>query len=702
MATINKIKVGNTEYDIEASAIGNLSSITVESSQNTQTPEITIRSNSTGEKAAGNDADIRFECASNKSVAVDGKVSGVVGLNTKGNLSVEALSKHLNLESAKGIQLKPTTNIIFDTSRRIEAQGSDKGNETVVETKWDDYEVPSGQEYKQYGYLKLHARAIDLRTFWHGGIALQPSGIDSDGHENKIKFESSRKVSANTVIPSTLRKEDQNYGNYYNIEGGKGVEFATFNNEHTSIFSKDYRFNTDALVYASKRGDIETDGSKSDYPTQGDDFKDIPIDDDGYNGTYNAATGKWELTPNKGKYLVAATWNSIVKTAHALNDQPWTSTNVSGKGNLQITALDEVEWVPAEDNGHAIVLKNGKDEPKRKYVGDNNVYKLNNGTFAVCELVSEHHLNLESDSTIKLESGFNDIEITAGDKVQVVAPVIQLETPGKVDFSTSPEVSFMARKINKYGGYESAKAKLTITSLNNLGKTVYENVGEETVRITYDTLYDQTGNVFAPELISASKIDVFSDAEHTTPAPDGNYFFCNGTITFFLSVEAGEAGKKGKVCNQDVTNLYTDSEATTTFTLDPTADYTSNAPTLYTAASTAATQGYYITEVSRTKYIIYTNASGVLSQFGVNNNGGTSGKDLVLGWCLLLSDQLSKYDYTGIVFGGLDEAGSGETAVSSGSQLTVGNLSCNINDIVTLVNYFRDGAGKPNGPWAGL
>lgn len=108
------------------------------------------------------------------------------------------------------------------------------------------------------GYLKVRAQAIDLRCETPGGIALQPKGNDGDGHENKIKFEHN---------------------------GGDGKEFGTFNTEHTSIFTNDYRFNKDGVVYAVKRGALETiykvDGDptsgvkKIDYPTQSDDFKDI-------------------------------------------------------------------------------------------------------------------------------------------------------------------------------------------------------------------------------------------------------------------------------------------------------------------------------------------------------------------------------------------------------------------------------------------
>ena len=259
MSTINKIKVGNTEYDIEALAIGNLSNLTIQSSETV--PEVAIKS---GNKS--NSSLASFETASTADEAVEGKVNGVVELNAKGNLAVESLNKHVNLEAAKSIQIKPTTNVIFDSSRRIKAE---EGNEVHLEFKFDDYKDPPKSDYvgkpgndEQYAELKVEARNIDLRCLDHGGIALQPCGEDGDNFENKIKFESSRQSAlGDTPIYATV--------------GGKGLEFGTFNNEHTSLFTGDYRFNKDGMVYAVTRDTPVLVNDKFDYPTQEDDFKDV-------------------------------------------------------------------------------------------------------------------------------------------------------------------------------------------------------------------------------------------------------------------------------------------------------------------------------------------------------------------------------------------------------------------------------------------
>lgn len=193
-----------------------------------------------------------------------GTEGGQIEFNSKGNLAIESLTKHVNIEAKKGIQLKPTTNIIFDSSRRIL---NSKGNEVHLQFIFDDYDESTSGQYpgddEEYAELKVEARNIDLRCFDHGGIALQPCGTDGDDFENKIKFESSRTAALDSQNPT------------YATEGGKGLEFGTFNNEHSSLFTKDYRFNKDGVVYAVTRGTPTTVDGKFDYPTQSDDFKDI-------------------------------------------------------------------------------------------------------------------------------------------------------------------------------------------------------------------------------------------------------------------------------------------------------------------------------------------------------------------------------------------------------------------------------------------
>lgn len=249
-------------------------------------------------KPAAGSAIIKFNSTSEEN-------GGRIEHNSKGNLAVESLDKHVNIEAKKGIQLKPTTNIIFDSSRRI---FNNKGNEVHLQFVFDDYDSGNTGNYdgddEEYAELKIEARNIDLRCFDHGGIALQPCGTDGDDFENKIKFESSRTSDLDAANPT------------YATEGGKGLEFGTFNNEHTSLYTNDYRFKGTAKVYAASRQTPTTVDGKFDYPTQADDFKDV-IDE--------------------GKQ---ATWVEIIKAARILK-------SFAGSGK---TFQDLVDCVEEEYN----------------------------------------------------------------------------------------------------------------------------------------------------------------------------------------------------------------------------------------------------------------------------------------------------------------------------------------------------------------
>lgn len=203
-----------------------------------------------------------------------------VTLSSNNNINIEPRE---SVEGTKGgnISFKPGDDIEFCSHHRP-ASNQDEvsikiidGDENPVKLQLNAAEMTLTTKDKQgnnsnvfditvnsakntRGYLKVRAQAIDLRCEANGGIALQPKGSDSLGHENKIKFEH---------------------------DGGDGKEFGTFNTEKTSIFTSQYRFNENGRIYPSTRGALETtykipnDPSsgikKIDYPTQIDDFKDI-------------------------------------------------------------------------------------------------------------------------------------------------------------------------------------------------------------------------------------------------------------------------------------------------------------------------------------------------------------------------------------------------------------------------------------------
>lgn len=287
------------------------------------------------------DVDAAVDAINNGGVGGGGS-SEYITLSTKGNVELSS-PKHINIEPAQktyengawtgnagDIQIKPGDDISLYSSHRgdktdevsvkvlddsdhpvkLQIQAGEitlqakqrnltkaKDENTGAESE-NDYQYADDQanvfdinvttEYKPNrgtgskksgkGYLKVRAQAIDLRCEQAGGIALQPKGDDGDGHENKIKFEH---------------------------DGGDGLEFGTFNTEKTSIFTNEYRFNEDGVVYAVTRGtptvqSYKEDGvtpKKTDYPTQADDFKDI-------------------LDANK-----SCTWNDIIVAVNYIKSQ---------------------------------------------------------------------------------------------------------------------------------------------------------------------------------------------------------------------------------------------------------------------------------------------------------------------------------------------------------------------------------------------
>lgn len=278
-------------------------------------------------------------------------ISENLAVSSKGNLTIgvdvqesgKTQIKHINIEPANGtldkpgdIQLKPGDDISFyshhrapgkrdevsvkvldgnDNPVKLQVQAgeitlSSKGKaktkkkdkttgEDTTEALYSDPEVTNINVTtgNGKGYLKVRARAIDLRCEDHGGIALQPKGYDGDGHMNKIKFE---------------------HG------GGDGLEFGTFNAEKTSLYTDEYRFKKDGVwkmatrkTVASDKADANDASTSLKYVKQVDDFYDV-IDEN----------------------EVTTTTENIIKTANALSSENGYIENDGG--NLVISAHNEM------------------------------------------------------------------------------------------------------------------------------------------------------------------------------------------------------------------------------------------------------------------------------------------------------------------------------------------------------------------------
>ena len=319
---IDKFKKGDYEYNIKAASAN--TAIVAENA------ELAERANFIGpnvEKYSG-----VYGGKQREGLQIhNGANEAVIELNDKGNLAVESLYNHVNIEAKKQIKMKPTTKMIWDSSRKVEAG---KGNEFEIEAVNDDLDTNNKEKWAE---LKIKSRNIDLRCNNHGGIALQIAGKDGDDNENKIKFESDR------ITPVTEAAS-------YNGEGGKGLEFGTFNNLHTSLYTGDYRFKGTGSVYGVTRGELETtDTGKMDYPTQSDDFKDI-LDEN-----------------NK------ATWNEIISAANkckgkeAIASENYVNAQIAQaqipEGEVDLSAYATTEYVDnavaSAGGGAALIAGNG-------------------------------------------------------------------------------------------------------------------------------------------------------------------------------------------------------------------------------------------------------------------------------------------------------------------------------------------------------
>lgn len=276
--------------------------------------------------------------------------TGVVSVSSKGNTTISA-TKHINIEPAYvadggtgtygDVQIKPGDDITLESHHRA----SDKRDEITIKTS-DGVDnskvpvklqmiasnitlstkgkvVPSGSNDKAEvmnvnvttgsgkGYLKVRARAIDLRCEEHGGIAIQPKGSDSDGNQNKIKFE---------------------HG------GGDGLEFGTFNTEKTSIFTDEYRFNKDGVwkmatreTESSGKYDGEDSTTMLKYLKNDEMNNEAMTLDTGI--TYEAADDFYDFIDVNDEQC---TTRDIIRTAQALNGAEGVHTKITDKGNIEI------------------------------------------------------------------------------------------------------------------------------------------------------------------------------------------------------------------------------------------------------------------------------------------------------------------------------------------------------------------------------
>jgi len=541
----------------------------------------------------------------------------------------------------------------------------------------------------KYRPLQIKARNIDLRCMEHGGIALQPCGVDapkSATHfENKIKFESSRiaDIYADDINSSNQITKLDNYltantkhttfgdgtatlNNKEWVKGGDGIEFGTFNNLHSSLFTRDYRFNKEGIVYAVNRDMVyeDADGkkyskvgntfykytnngagvpqtttaettapviAKADYVTQADDFKDI---------IPTSATNPSDITTVK----------DIVKTANALNSGRNRHTKITNSGNLEMVMVNTYHWVvdstaTLEDTTPIVptycsdltAIYNEDDFDSTNVIPTTgNLYKTNNVGYkwtkidsGSIKMKSDNAFDLIADADVTIESKSDDVVIEANDAIKLKGTEIRITATadsnnngGIVSFDTTPTIVFLDKKFKKSAKLETAGTKFKTGILNNTPKTVFvTTAGIWKYPIDNLVLYtDATCTTPYTPTTTSAKTEVWYKDSNNTPTqfnsstPEHLFINVNNSL-WHLEVSDNVKVKK----NPSIVATYADGTYTTTST-----DYT--------------------------------------------------------------DVQFVEYNYT---------AGANETSVAP-ETIGLTSQSCDVADIVTLVNWFKT---NNLGPW---
>ena len=431
--------------------------------------------------------------------------------------------------------------------------------------------------------------------------------------------------------------------------GGDGFEFGTFNTEKTSLYTNEYRFKKDGIWKMATR--TTKANSKNIY------------DDNTPAGKSSTAALQYVkqaddfydiITPEDAQ----ATTEAIIKTAAAFNGE-LTETTLSAKGNLKIGSVSTYKIVPytkgtATGNELTFTIDDTKSYLKEElkvilsgttklsdYCGTSTPFLITGkeGLFEIDGDVTPK-IGIESEEEVDIDAKYGDVVITSGDSVKIEAPEVRLNAVN--NDKTGGIVNFGATQdvvflVNKLTAGMNVEAAVNPTSI----KIQLQNNSAQSV------FWDSVHRVFRVPLTN-----LYIDAEHTTKLSAANYvsetpvYFEDGTLvpadfTCFI----GDTSENGGVYT---TNIYKTGTKGSSAVLkkkigDVVAVYTSND----------------------------VNSLGTMQSNSIQN----------------MEFELPTYT-----------AGAGVSEVASEEFVTIDSVE--IADIITLVNYFKTGAGKANGPWA--
>ena len=496
-------------------------------------------------------------------------------------------------------------------------------------------------ERDERGYLKVRAQAIDLRCEKHGGIALQPKGYDSDGYMNKIKFE---------------------HG------GGDGLEFGTFNTQKTSLFTDEYRFNKNGIWKMAVRETTSSGKTILDEREGG--LQGLPATallkykknnvtnnqtkayEDGK--TYEPADDFYDFIDVED---YQATTESIIRTAACLNNE-FIQTSTSSKKNFSISSISNYKIIEYEGvaSGSELTFTVDKtqvytkDELKlilsgttklSEFIDTKLPFKIDgdDGTYRLSGNITPK-ISIESEEEVDIDAKYGDVVLTSGDTIKMEAPEIRLNAIN--DDKSGGVVNFGATQDLVF-----LTSKLT-KSLN-----VEAAANPTSIKIQLQNNYQE--QVYWDDSLGMFRIPLkklYLDDSHTVELTPNNY--ANGLAVYFA----------------DGTRLPADYTCYIGYTTESSGTYTTN---------------IYKTGTKGSENVLKKNLGDPVAQF-------TSSSANSLGTAVYNNTTNIKFELSNYT------PGAGVTTINPEEYVTVDSVE--INDIVTLVNYFKNGAGKQNGPWA--
>ena len=496
-------------------------------------------------------------------------------------------------------------------------------------------------ERDERGYLKVRAQAIDLRCEKHGGIALQPKGYDNDGFMNKIKFE---------------------HG------GGDGLEFGTFNTQKTSLFTDEYRFNKNGIWKMAVRETTPSGKTILDEREGG--LQGLPATSLLKYKKNNVTNNQTKAYEDGKTYEPAddfydfidvedyqTTTESIIRTAACLNNE-FIQTSTSSKKNFSISSISNYKIIEYEGvaSGSELTFTVDKtqvytkDELKlilsgttklSEFIDTKLPFKIDgdNGIYRLSGNITPK-VSIESEEEVDIDAKYGDVVLTSGDTIKMEAPEIRLNAIN--DDKSGGTVNFGATQdviflTNKLTKSLNVEAAANPTSI----KIQLQNNYQESV------YWDTIEQVFK---IPLKKL--YLDDSHVTELTPSNY--ANGLAVYF----------------EDGTRVP--------------ADYTCY------IGNTTESNGVYTTNIYKTgtkgsENVLKKNLGEAVAQY-------TSSSASSLGTPVFNNTTNIKFELSNYV------AEANVNTVGPEEFVTINSVE--LSDIITLVNYFKTGAGKQNGPWA--